>query len=349
MANGKKRGSLHARLRGVTDPPRAPFRIAPREGCGWIKTSMKGKRIARGLVALAVLTVSLVAIANVYDYFAFRSALARVEQLTDADKLEIGDFYLNAKTALRFSGEDSPAPLKRLKPVKGNISPRFHDGDVLLYERGEIYLWLRIATSPNNQQILYFTNSARSQKARNIWHRNPEFIRRVSPSGRRATVSRWDMSDCRRWIVLDDRIMVVDVSGRSGGEDIIQATAKLEPEGLRQILELIDSTKKKAGGMDFRTEGMDGLQLYITFNPDGSGGQEGISISNAQVPEVTPLLDLISQLGPKEYPIEFDRIVSQDDRFPKAPIIRRSLREREKLDWPEPKTPWWCVWRKLVY
>jgi hypothetical protein len=71
--------------------------------------------------------------------------------------------------------------------------------------------------------------------------------------------------------------------------------------------------------------------------------------SNIWTDKVGPLLDAISRFAPKDYPIEYRQKteMQQEDQHP-FPCTVRSPKEAEAIDWPLPRTPWWCVWRRMV-
>jgi hypothetical protein len=156
------------------------------------------------------------------------------------------------------------------------------------------------------------------------------------------------MREGKRWIVLKDRISVVEKSGSVGSEDVIVASRELADEPRRKIIEQIDAAKRAVGGTDIRADGvLDGLSLSICFTPDGESGADNISIHNATVEEVSPLLALVSRYGPDQHPIEFEKEISRFTPSRERPIARRSLGEWEKIAWPKPKMPWWCLWREF--
>jgi len=94
---------------------------------------------------------------------------------------------------------------------------------------------------------------------------------------------------------------------------------------------------------------MDGLALSIRFAPTGERGPEDIKLANVWTDKVGPLLDAISRFAPKDFPIEYRQKVEmeQEDQHT-FPCTVRSLKEAEAIDWPPPRTPWWCVWRRFV-
>jgi hypothetical protein len=55
------------------------------------------------------------------------------------------------------------------------------------------------------------------------------------------------------------------------------------------------------------------------------------------------------RFAPKDYPIEYQQIIARDDEgLDRRTASVRSLKEAEAMDWPPPRTPWWCGWRRLV-
>lgn len=303
------------------------------------------KRIVRFVGGVAVLATLALVIANGSDYFKFQRAIARVENLTETEKQEIGDFCRTPKQHIRFEAADTPPALARLKPLKGSLYPG--NTDLLLYERGEVDLWARIDTSRHNQTILYFTNSSGPQKSKVIWRQTSDYPGRPAPTGRKVTIHGPSRTGDTEWIVLADRITAGDLGSFVGGEPVVYAETPLSHEALQSITAALEATKRFGGGSDFRCDSiMDGYWLHLYFTSDGSSSPDDIDVSNVVVPEISPLLDLISKFGPKDYPIDFDERIRERGE---QTTTRRTLAEREKMGWPTPKTPWWCVWRNLVY
>ncbi len=286
-------------------------------------------------------------IANAVDYFRFRSAVARIEGLPQPELLAMADYARSVKGLSRFAATEAPGAFHSLKSLSGSSSEGICD--LLLYELGEVYLWVRVETSPSNQRIKYFTNSGGPQRTKVVWDRSSEFVRSVSPTGRLVTVARWSMYDGQAWIVLKNRICVVHRNSVAGGEDIILASVPLDIEGYNKILAALRTLGPSVRGKDYRADGVaDGISLWISFTPSGEEGPEDIAISNTWVEATRPLLDAISKFGPKEFPIGFETIISRDELLSKRPATVRTLREVQALDWPAPKTPWWCVWRSFI-
>jgi hypothetical protein len=304
---------------------------------------MNRKRQMLWLVGLIVLAALGFVAANVVDYIRFHQAVARVERLTESDFLALADYCRTVK--LGEHGEVIPIPpaFQPLKPIR--VTPYRGGFNALLYKAGQVCLAVNISSSPSNQQVIYFTYSSGPPKSKVIWNRNQEFARRVSPSRRLVTATQWGMHGGGSWIVLNDRICVVD---HSGGEDTLLANAPLDEQGRSLIVAALRSIGPSVRGRDYRTDDViDGISLHICFTPTGEDGPDDIVISNTWIDAAGPLLDAISKLGPKEFPIRFEKVITSTDWFRKYPTTVLTLKEREKLDSPPPETPWWCVWRSI--
>lgn len=313
--------------------------------------TMTPKKIAllfAGMIGAAVLALILV---NAVDYYRFHSVIRRLESLSEEQFRTLGDAAARVTQPTRADGADG---FDVLKPIKVNLSPK--SSDFLLYELkpmkpqfedDNIYLYLRISTSPNNQEILYFTNSEGKQRTKVLWNRNPEFVHKHSPGGRILTINQWSMSESLTWIVLNDRILTVSNSGRTGGEPSIEGSVALDAAGLARIKVALENLPASSKGKDYRTDGvMDGIALDILFDPDGNAGPEDISISNTWVEEFRPLLTAVSELGLKDLPIGFIEDMTTDEHLRDYPTTVRTRVEWDKIEWGEPSAPWWCVWRK---
>ena len=290
--------------------------------------------------------------ANALDYFRYHVAISRIEGLSDAQYRFLGDAAAQVKDHVRT---EAPGGFKLLKPIRASLYPG--SSDLLLYELkpteprfedDHIYLYARISTSPSNQEILYFTNSEGKQRSKVVWNRNPDFVKQYSPTGRILTITQW-AGDGRSWIVLSDRILVVDDNGRVGGEPSMVGSAPLDEAGIARIKEAMGKLPSSVRGKDYRADGvLDGISLDISFDSEGKEAPDSVTISNTWVAGFGPLLTAISELAPKDCPIGFIEYMATDDRLRNYPATVRTRDEWDKISWGRPNTPWWCVWRKWL-
>lgn len=313
---------------------------------------MTFRHIAMGFTTTAALLVAGFVGANAVDYLRFHRAIWRLESLTEDQLRALGDAATHID---KFQRTDHPVGFELLQPIKANLWPG--SLEFLLYqlkpnqpryEEDNIYLYARISTSPHNQKIYYFTNSSGKQRTKVIWNRNPAFVQQHSPGNRILSICEWGR-DSRTWIILPDRILVVDDNGYVGGEPSIAGQADLSADGLARIKEALAKITPSMRGKDYRAEGvLDGTHLDISFDPDGKPGPDSIRISNTWVEELRPLLTTVSELSPKECPNRFIEQMTTDEQLREYPTTVTTLEERDRLSWSEPNTPWWCVWRKWL-
>ena len=289
---------------------------------------------------------------NAVDWFRYHHAIWRMEHLNQAQCLALGDPARSVTSHMRADGLTG---FEDLHAISANLSPG--SSDFLLYElRSEsarfgddyVFLYARISTSPSNQTIQYFTNSDGGQRSRVVWNRNPDFAKKVSPGNRILTVRQWN-GESRSWIVLKDRIMVVDDFGYVGSEAKIVATLPLNEAGLARIKETLSRLPANALGKNYGLDGVaDGLHLHILFEPDGEEGPSDVNLSNIWIEEFRPLLTAISELGPNESPIGYIESITHDNALKGQTSSVRTLKESKIFYDERPTTPWWCVWRSLI-
>lgn len=315
---------------------------------------MTPKKIAlTSLVLLGVAFLAVVA-ANALDYYRIHRAIARLDNLSEAQLRAMGDAA--AKITNHTHGSN-PAGFEALGPVKfASLGPEI--SDFLLYELdppeseyrdGQTYLNFRISTSPSNQEISYFTNSEGRQRTKVLWNRNPDYVRKLSPENRLLTINQWAMSDSLAWIVMRDRILLVHENGRGVTEPAIIGEAPLDQAALNRIQTALTRLPDSARGKVYLADGVfDGVALRISFAPDGKERADDVRISNTWVEEFRPLLTAVSELGPKDHPIPFIKEMATDERLREYPTTVRTKAEQDRREWGELKTPWWCVWRKWL-
>lgn len=309
---------------------------------------MNFRRPLSWLCFAATVAIAGIVAFNVIDYVRFHRAISRAEALTPSQLLAIGEYSRAANSLSRFSRDQIPTPFLPLQPISAEIGP--HTSDLELYKLGEIHVTLRITTSPRNQQISYFSNSNFLQRSKTLWNRNPEFVQEVSPSGRLLTITQAAMTTWRDWIVLDDRICVVDRSGRSGSEDVVRGNARLDTNARGRIVSALRAIPSSMRGHEYREAGtMDGISLAIRTSHNGDKGPDDISVSNVWVEELRPLIEAISASAPAGFPIDFEKIVLDPERGERPIATIRTLRDAETTyDFLHSKTPWWCIWRSIL-
>lgn len=318
---------------------------------------MKSRKIAGvGLALLAGMAVAFVVV-NAVDYFRFHGVIRRLENLSDEQLRALGD----AATRIPKPGRtDRPEGYADLQAIRANLWPG--RADFVVYELkptrrrfddDAIRIQVRIDTSPHDQVISYSTNSGRKQVSKVLWHRNPEFAQQHAPGGRILTITQWPAvaGEMRSWIVLTDRILVVDESGRAGSEPMVAGRADLDAAGLARIKGAIAQLPEDVRGKHHRPKDVspDPMELGIRFDPDGKSGPGDIAVSNTWVEELRPLLTAVSELAPRNRPIKFIEVMNRPEyqaAFPLATV--QTLAERDNQEWPELNPPWWCVWRRWL-
>lgn len=306
-----------------------------------------------GLVLVGAAFVTIVTL-NAVDYYRFHRVIDRLEHLSEAQLHALGDA---AAKVTKSTSEANPAGFEALGPIKSaSLWP--NNSDFLLYELrpwrprfedDRIYLYVRISTSPSNQEIIYFTNSEGKQRTKLLWNRNPAFVQKHSPGNRVLTVSQWSMSDSLSWIVLQDRILIISDSGRTGAEPSLIGEAPLDKSALNRIEEALAGLPTSARGKIYQAKGVsDGVSVHISSDPNGKERADDVTISNTWVEEFRPLLMAVSELGPKGHPIPFIEWVTTEEHLREYPTTVRTKAEQDQRDWGEPSIPWWCVWRKWL-
>lgn len=283
---------------------------------------------------------------NAYDYLRFQSAIRRAERLNRQDWAALADHVRAAETRSSDSKAEIPRPWQVLRPLA--VTSYRGSGYANLYQHGEVYLQLNVDNSANNQRVYYFTNSGGPQRRKLLWERSPEFTRKVSPGGRVVTVTQWRGSEGCHWIVLPDRILVVEDNGRTGDEPTILAEATLDAAGASGIREVLQAIGSDIRGHDFRCDAVaDGIGLHINFTASGENGDDSIGVTNTWVPAIKPLLDAISQRLPAKARIRFTGLLIPDGDPRDYPATVRTLAEWKAISEPPPKTPWWSLWRSF--
>lgn len=313
---------------------------------------MKLRRI-RWVIALlpVVFAIGLLG-ANALDYWRYHAAIRRMESLTDE---QCRGLAAAAARVNKIERVDVAEDFSALRPLSATLAPGH--SDFLLYQLrpisprhqdDEIYLSATISTSPSNQEIIYRTNSEGRPRTKVIWNSNPEFVRMHSPCGRLLTITQWTRGS-RSWVLLKDRLLVIDDTGYVEGEPAIVGSVNLTEEQRRLLDEQIKNLPSKFLGKDVRADRvMDGIQLDIKFSEDGRDGPNDINISNTWVEELRPLLTTVSDLSPTDLPITFIRDMTTDEHLKDYPATVRTLQEWDAIYWQgsEANPPWWCVWRK---
>ena len=236
-----------------------------------ISQAMKLRRLlCRLAVACLLFGLGLVA-ANVVDYVRFHRAIARAKGLTETELRALGNRCRTVSQAERLAGSKAPAEFQPLKPLEVTLYPGLSYAS--LYECGRVYLEVRIETTPNNQWIHFFTDSAGPQVDTTLWQRDPDRAKGLSPDARIVTVTQWPRTGGREWVVLENEICVFDRSGAVGTEDRLLASAPLNASGRATITEAVRTLGPEVRGTDCRADGvMDGLALSIRFAPTGERG-----------------------------------------------------------------------------
>lgn len=173
---------------------------------------MKPRRLLGWLAVTCLLFVVGLVAANVVDYVRFHRAIAREKGLTEAQLGALGDRCRAALPPGRFEGSKAPAEFQPLKLLEVTLYPGLCE--TLLYEPGEVSLWVWIETDPHNQRIHFFTNSAGPQVDTALWQQDPVRAKGLSPDGRIVTVTQWPRAGGWEWVVLENKIRAEGLSDR---------------------------------------------------------------------------------------------------------------------------------------
>lgn len=157
-----------------------------------------------------------------------------------------------------------------------------------------------------------------------------------------------DMRSARQWIVLPDRLLVIDRIKTIGGSDQIVADRPLKAEDRRVIENAIVKLPATVRGQAFDGGAVDGIGLRVSFSPDGAPNQStDVVLENAWCGELGELVEVISTAAGKDPAIPFrtaiERIAEVDGP---PPTSNMSLQEYERRRWPS-RLPWWCWWPRL--
>jgi hypothetical protein len=239
-----------------------------------------------------------------------------------------------------------PADFRALEPVRVSICPG--SSDISLLERGdERYVFIRVSTSPENQEIDLVSNTGRKHESRRLWEKHPAFTRRLNPIGRIVTIAQRDMQSGREWIVLKDRLLVIDRHRTRGGSDQIAANFPLKAEDRSAIENAIASLTAEVRGRAFDAGAMDGIGLRVSFSPDGTPDQStDIVLENTWHGEVEPLVRSISKITNHDNAIAFPQIIKSMDILHGQSPINLPLAEYERCRYGS-RLPWWCWWPRL--
>ena len=159
----------------------------------------------------------------------------------------------------------------------------------------------------------------------------------------------WQFRKWLEWVVLDNRICLFDRRPFGSSDDVLLAESPLSVEGRAEILAAIQELKPKAGGKDFRADGvMDGTGLRIVFSSDGTKGSDDIVLENAWVDVVGHFYETINRFTPPEHRLKFRDIVTSDPDMRHHLVTTRTLKQVEQIYGPTRQTAWWCVWRSFL-
>lgn len=305
------------------------------------------KRLVRGFAIGAALFGVGLALANIVDLVRYHRAIGRVQRLSPDQLRAIGDYCRNVEGHARFETADAPDVFRLLQPIRGGAF-RSH-ADAILYELGEVMVWLHVHTSSENQRIRWTSNVSGPTRTTVLWERDPEAFKRLHPDGRLLTLVQWKLHDLHEWIVLRDEVLVFQRNTAFNRGDKLLASAPLAPGQREEILAAIRTLKTEAGGRHFRDDDvMDGIELRIAFSPDGKAGSDDVVLANAWADAFGPLSDLVNRAGPREYPLRFRDVVARDERERPRAVTVRTLKEHDRVFSPPPRMPWWCVWRAFA-
>lgn len=310
---------------------------------GWLARWAIGSLVCLVLIAIGM------ALLNAIDYAPYGLALRRAERITQAEleSLAAACTRYEQRGGQRLLGNEIPADLRTLKPVCVSIYPGCTD--IILLEMGdERYIFIRVSTSAENQEIDLASYNGRKHESRRLWEKHPEFTRRLNPVGRIVTIAQWDMHSGREWIVLPDQLVVIDRITTVGGSDQIASKRPLNVDERNEIENAIVNLPAEIRGRAFDAGGADGIGMRVSFSSDGTPNETtDIVLQNIWRRELSELIEMISKAAGTEHAIPFPGIVERMDILKGQPVpINLPLDEYDRRGWGN-RLPWWCWWPRL--
>lgn len=248
----------------------------------------------------------------------------------------------------RFHPPEIPEEFDALRP--NYVSMGHGCTDLQLYERGDLYLYLRIDSYDEMQRAHIFSNRGGGQTSVDLWNSRPEHMASLHPSGALLSIFWWSLGDEIEWIILPTEIQVYRRSPYSGVSDERLHTAALDESARRAIESAAAQLGPDFRGRHYDAEGvMDGVTLSITFAPDDKTRDDRIALSNIWRPEIKPLLDAVSATLPDELKIKFEESMREMESF-RTPhcTIRTWAEVRAREAQFEGHLPWWCFWPRFA-
>ena len=308
-----------------------------------------GKRSAIGSLLGLVLAALVLVVVNAIDYAPYGLALRRVHKLNSKELIALAAACARYEKGghQRLLNGEIPPEFHALKPVRVSIYPG--SSDISLLEHGyNRYVFLRVSTSPVNQEITLVSCCGSRQLSQTLWEKDPELTRRLQPSGRILTIAEWKMHSTREWIVLPTRLLVVDRRSYVGGSDQIACEVPLNAEQRTLIENKILCLGAEVRGQAFDAGASDGIGLRVSFSPDGKPNQgTDIVLQNAWREELAPLVQAVSQVTDKEHRITFPDEIKRMDILQGRPPTIMSLKEYDRVR-SGIRLPWWSWWPRMM-
>jgi hypothetical protein len=312
-----------------------------------LRLGISRKGIKWALAGIVVIAAASVVALNIRDYVRFQRAWHIGDRLNPDELRRIADACLELEQGggpSRFNASALPPTFKALDAVSATFFPSLND--VLLYEQGEIYLYLRIQGENDQQRMFVFTNSFGRQQTKVLWARDSANAARLHPTNRLVTITESHMGYGREWIVLPNEVRVLWRSYRTRSSDDIEAAAVLSDVKRREIEAAIAAIPRSARGREYTSGADDGMRLIISFTPSGMQRSDDFVLANTWRDEAGPLVEAISSCLPSEHAIGFKAAVT-------TPHPWNDPKQQYSYSWAElharelrPVVPWWCVWRR---
>lgn len=292
--------------------------------------------------------VAVLAAVNIVDALPFCLAVRRIHRMSSAEVKDLAAACSRLEPGghQRWLKPDIPEAFRALKPVRVSIYPG--SSDISLFEKDDmLYVFLRVATTPDNQKVECVSSGPNGQHFHVLWQRDPPRAAQSQPMNRIVTVTESTMHSSRHWIVLPQEIVAVESPYSVGAADAITRWP-LNEQARAEIDAAIGGISSEIRGHAFDLGAADGRNLRVTFTPSGDAGTDDIVLCNAWRPELAPLVEAISRVADQEHKIRFAEYIERSEReFSEPPRIQvmtlRAFNRRQ--NWIP--LPWWRLWPRL--
>ncbi len=247
---------------------------------------------------------------------------------------------------LRSTGTDIPNEFSALRPQSVTIA----EGNMqaTLYQRGDVYVFLNVDTSPENQVVNLFTNAHGRQERIELWVNDRNAQTLVSPVNRIVTLTEYGTrSGAIDWIALPNELRIVERSYHTGRADKLRLSIQLSASAQNDIIAAIKRiTPQTRGHLILNESVIDGIALDVRFTPDGAIGDDDIRIQNIWCSELDPLVEAIEAVVPaNEKPTFKTRLKAMEIRTSRP---SKAYTWAQTIPWERGHIPWWCLWLRFL-